>query len=85
MNFFDDDKSFFGVHHPCHYFLGMKNARTSKFYPGCRLKLIQNLDLLFLMNDDTSHIGKGCLWGGKVPDVFKLIDEMKTRIDDDKR
>jgi hypothetical protein len=33
--------------------------------------------------DDLSVYYQGCLWGGKVPDVLELIDELSNRVDKD--
>ena len=76
--FFDDSKSFFGVHHPCH-FLGMsphdKFPGALETNPKCRAAVTEGAD--------TSTYWQGCLWGGKVPDVLQLIDELQRRTNDD--
>ena len=76
--FFDNDKSFFGVHHPCHY-LKMPGHQS---FPGS-FETNPKSRASVSDEDDTSTYWQGCLWGGKVPDVFKLIDEIKGRVDDD--
>ena len=76
--FFDNDKSFFGVHHPCHY-LKMPGHQS---FPGS-FETNPKSRASVSDGDDTSTYWQGCLWGGKVPDVFKLIDEIKGRVDDD--
>lgn len=76
--FFNFSKPFFGVHHPCH-FLGMsphdKFPGAFETNPKCRASISEG--------DDVSTYWQGCLWGGKVPHVFELIDELQNRINDD--
>ena len=76
--FLDDTKEFFGVHHPCH-FLGMEPHTR---YPGaletnpkCRASVTEDVDM--------STYWQGCLWGGKVPAVLQLIDELQRRTNED--
>lgn len=77
--FFDNTKDFFSVQHPCQN-LGM-----------CNFASLTREDLPFERNPKSlSYIGyedqeddiyvQGCLWGGKVPKVFELIDELSDRI-----
>ena len=76
--FFDSNKPFFGVHHPCH-FLGMqphgKFPGAFETNPKCRASITEDADV--------STYWQGCLWGGKVPYVFELIDELQNRTNDD--
>jgi hypothetical protein len=76
--FICDDKSFFGVHHPCHY---LKMSPHNKF-PGAfetnQLSLASVSE-----DDDTSIYYQGCFWGGKVPEIFDMIDTLSERIDKD--
>ena len=76
--FFDSSKPFFGVHHPCH-FLGMqphgKFPGAFETNPKCRASITEDADF--------STYWQGCLWGGKVPYVFELIDELQNRTNDD--
>jgi glycosyltransferase involved in cell wall biosynthesis len=76
--FFDPSKPFFGVHHPCH-FLGMqphgKFPGAFETNPKCRASIAEDADV--------STYWQGCLWGGKVPYVFELIDELQNRTNDD--
>ena len=76
--FFDPSKPFFGVHHPCH-FLGMpphgKFPGAFETNPKCRASITEDADV--------STYWQGCLWGGKVPYVFELIDELQNRTNDD--
>lgn len=76
--FFDTSKTFFGVHHPCHF---LEMQPHDKF-PGA-------FETNFLSkscvkeDDDTSIYYQGCLWGGKVPEVLSLIDELESRVKED--
>ena len=79
-DFFDSDKSFFGVHHPCH-FLNMPGHQE---YPGA-FESNKRSRASITENDDRSVYWQGCLWGGKVPDVLELIDTIQKRTDDDLR
>jgi len=76
--FFHLNKPFFGVHHPCH-FLGMqphgKFPGAFETNPKCRASITEDADV--------STYWQGCLWGGKVPYVFELIDELQNRTNDD--
>lgn len=76
--FFDDSKSFFGVHHPCHY---LKMSPHDKF-PGAFENNV--LSSAFVGEQcDTSVYYQGCLWGGKVPEVIEMIEQLDKRVDDD--
>ena len=33
--------------------------------------------------DDTSMYYQGCLWGGRVPEVLDMIDELDSRVEED--
>lgn len=76
--FFNQEKSYFGVHHPCH-FLGMHPHGS---YPGAFETNKKSRASIF-KTDDISTYWQGCLWGGKVPDIFELIDTIQKRTDDD--
>ena len=70
-----DDVPLFGVHHPCH-FLGMAPHPQA---PGA---YDQNPDSEAYV--DTSKglpevYYQGCFWGGKVPAVCAMIDELEAR------
>ena len=72
---FFTDKPLFGVHHPCH-FLGMEPHTQA---PGA---YDQNPDSEAYV--DTSKglpevYYQGCFWGGKVPNVCAMIDELEAR------
>lgn len=76
--FFDNDKDYFGVHHPCH-FLGMR-PHTEKF--GA-FETDPKSTAAVSENDDLSVYFQGCLWGGKVPQIMKLINELESRVNID--
>jgi hypothetical protein len=76
--FFDETKPFFGVHHPCH-FLQMPPHNE---YPGAFETNPLSLSHI-TKTDNLSVYYQGCLWGGKVPDVLELIDELNSRVDKD--
>lgn len=76
--FFDDTKPFFGVHHPCHF---LEMPPHNKF-PGA---FETNPLSLSHINetDDLSVYYQGCLWGGRVPDVLGMIEELDSRVNKD--
>lgn len=76
--FFDNTKSFFGVHHPCH-FLKMPPHNE---YPGAFETNPLSLSHIN-EDDDLSIYYQGCLWGGRVPDVLEMIEELDIRVDKD--
>lgn len=77
--FISMDHDLFGVHHPCHH-LGMPphNKISGAFE-------INSSSLAYV--DVEKELPKvyyqGCLWGGKVPQVLDMIDELESRIDTD--
>ena len=75
---FFSDKPFFGVHHPCHA-LGMPPHTE---YPGA-FETNSKSRAHVTPDDDTTMYWQGCLWGGKVPAVFDMIDELEKRVNDD--
>lgn len=76
--FFDESKSFFGVHHPCHY---LQMPPHNKFPGAFETNRISRSHVSH--DDDTSVYYQGCLWGGKIPDVIGMIDELKDSVDED--
>lgn len=76
--FFDETKSFFGVHHPCHF---LKMPPHDRF-PGS-LETNPLSKACVNRDDDFSVYYQGCLWGGKVPDVLDMIGELDSRTKDD--
>jgi len=76
-DFFNDEKKFFGVQHPTF-------CPQWKYFSG-DLPFERNSNSLSYVKDseiDGIYL-QGCLWGGKIPDVFELIDELDYRIKED--
>lgn len=76
--FFDQTKSFFGVHHPCHF---LKMPPHDRFPGAFETNKVSNASVK--ESDDLSVYYQGCLWGGKVPDIIELIDELAKRTNED--
>lgn len=76
--FFDNSKLFFGVHHPCHY---LQMSPHDKF-PGA---FETNIMSSAFVGDssDTSVYYQGCLWGGKVPEVVRMIEKLDKKVNED--
>jgi hypothetical protein len=72
------DKKFIGVHHPCHY---MKMSPHTEF-PGAFETNPQSCAAIS-KSDDISTYWQGCLWGGKVPHVIDMMEELDRRTKDD--
>jgi len=76
---FFTDKPLFGVHHPCHYL--KMHPHTS--YPGA-YEITENCNAAINLDKYQPKVYyQGCFWGGKTPDVLKMIDELQYRIEDD--
>lgn len=74
------NKPFFGVWHPCHF---LQMPPHNKF-PGAFET--NPLSLACIDNNfdaPPEHYYQGCLWGGKVPEVLNMIDELQKRVDID--
>lgn len=76
--FFDNTKSFIGVHHPCHY---LQMPPHNK-YPGA-FEIDKNSRACIEENSDFSVYYQGCVWGGKVPKIIDMIKELNKRIEED--
>jgi len=77
--FFDDTKDYFGVHHPCHFLkMPPHNQKYGAFETNSNSTAAIDKD-----NDDLSVYFQGCLWGGKVPQVINLIEELDRRVNID--
>jgi hypothetical protein len=76
--FFDFTKSFFGVHHPCHF---LKMPPHDEFPGAFEINPLSRSSIT--KKDDYSIYYQGCLWGGKVPEVLKLIEELDIRTKED--
>jgi hypothetical protein len=68
------DKKYIGVHHPCH-FLGMPPHNS---FPGA-FETDKRSVASVTKDDDTSIYFQGCVWGGKVPYVIEMIEELQRR------
>lgn len=77
-NFFTD-KPLFGVHHPCHY---LKMPPHNQL-PGAFETNQNSLSFVDVDNVNPTIYYQGCLWGGKVPEIFKMIDTLQERINVD--
>ena len=68
------DKKYIGVHHPCHYM---------KFPPHDNIPGAFDVTPLsracVAETDDLSVYVQGCLWGGKMPYVMEMIEELHKR------
>ena len=76
---FFTDKPLFGVHHPCHF---LKMPPHDQ-YPGA-YEITENCNAgLDLDKYQPKIYYQGCFWGGKVPEVCDMIDELEYRTNDD--
>ena len=78
--FFDDDKPFLGVHHPCHFLkFPPHNQPPGSFEtnPLSTAKVPEGYDY--------SIYWQGCLWGGKVGPVIEMMSELDERITTDEK
>jgi hypothetical protein len=76
---FFSDKPFFGVWHPCHN-LGMPPHNK---LPGAFETNPSSLAYVDTKKEFPAVYYQGCLWGGKVPEVLEMIDELCDRINKD--
>jgi hypothetical protein len=77
-NFFSD-KPLFGVWHPCHN-LGMPPHNK---LPGAFETNPSSLAYVDTNKESPTVYYQGCLWGGRVPEVLKMIDELQDRTNKD--
>ncbi len=75
---FFSDKPYFGVHHPCHALQMQPHTE----YPGA-FETNLNSRAGVTEEDDTSMYYQGCLWGGRVPEVLDMIEELDSRVEED--
>jgi hypothetical protein len=76
--FFDNTKKYIGVHHPCDY---LKFPPHNE-YPGSFETNSQSIACI----DDTLDLSvyyQGCLWGGKIPEIFDMMKQIDLWIKDD--
>ena len=76
---FFTDKPLFGVHHPCH-FLKMQPHTES---PGAYEQNPKSEAYIDLSKGLPDIYWQGCLWGGQVPLVCVMIDELQARVNRD--
>jgi hypothetical protein len=80
--FFDDEKPFFGVQHPTYSNYWKKHGSVNRsILPFDRNELSLACVSEEMQKDDVYL--QGCVWGGKIPDVFKLIHELDNRVKND--
>lgn len=72
------DKKYIGVHHPCHYLQMPPHNQPPGAFETSKLSLAGIQD-----TDDTSVYYQGCVWGGMVPDVVEMMEELAGRIQQD--
>ena len=75
---FDDTKKYIGVHHPCHYL----DFPPHDNIPGA-FDVTPLSKACVAEDEDLSIYFQGCLWGGKLPDVLGMIEELDNRTDED--
>lgn len=76
--FFNDDKSFFGVQHPTY------STHWSKFCGHLPFERDEKSLSCVKENDEIDGVYlQGCIWGGKVPKIFTLIDKLDQKIKKD--
>lgn len=74
-DFFDDTKSFFGVQHPTFH---KSWSRNTGIIPHERNKL--SVTYVDPSEDDDVYL-QGCVWGGKIPDVIDMINELNSKVE----
>jgi len=76
---FFSDKPLFGVWHPCHN-LGMSPHNK---LPGAFETNLNSLAYVDIDKIEPVVYYQGCVWGGKVPKVFEMIDELQHNVNKD--
>lgn len=77
--FISMEHDLFGVHHPCHH-LGMPPHNK---LPGAFETNTLSLAYVDTQKESPTVYYQGCLWGGKVPEVLDMIDELQDRVNKD--
>lgn len=77
--FISMEHDLFGVHHPCHH-LGMPPHNK---LPGAFETNTLSLAYVDTEKESPMVYYQGCLWGGKVPEVLNMIDELQDRVNKD--
>ncbi len=72
---FVTDKPLFGVHHPCHYMnMSPHNELPGAYEPN------ENSEAYFNVFEAKPEVYyQGCFWGGKIPEVFDMMDTIIAR------
>ena len=73
------DKPLFGVHHPCHF---LKMAPHTQA-PGAYEQNSKSEAYVDTSKELPPVYWQGCFWGGKVPNVCAMIDELEARVNRD--
>jgi hypothetical protein len=76
---FFSDKPLFGVHHPCHY---LKIPPHNQL-PGSFETNSKSLAYVDTKKENPDIYYQGSFWGGKVPEVLEMIDELQNRVSKD--
>ena len=78
-DFFDQDKKYIGVHHPCHH-VGFPPHNK---YPGAYdISPLSNACIDDSIMDMTVYY-QGCLWGGKIREVYNMMRQIDEWTKDD--
>ena len=72
------DKPYLGVHHPCHFLKFQPHNQPPGSFETNPLSTAKVPD-----GYDFSIYWQGCLWGGKVPEVIGMMEELNERITKD--
>lgn len=72
------DKQYIGVHHPCHFLQMPPHNQHPGAFETSELSLAGIVE-----GDNTSVYYQGCVWGGRVPQVIEMIEELHRRIQKD--
>lgn len=72
------DKKYIGVHHPCHYLKMPPHNQGTGVFETNPLSKAGIVD-----SDDTSIYYQGCVWGGRIPEVIQMMEELQKRIQED--
>lgn len=76
---FFTDKSLFGVHHPCHFLKMQPHTQA----PGAYEQNPKSTAFVDTSKGLPEIYWQGCLWGGQVPEVCVMIDELEDRVNRD--
>lgn len=76
--FFDKEKTYFGVHHPCHFLNMPPHNNPPGAFDTNPLSKAGLED-----GDDMSVYYQGCLWGGKAREVMSVISYLDSNVKKD--